>query len=102
MINNIVLVKLVFIWLKVSKISKVTEFNHYHVHLGLPWWLSGKEPACNAKDVRDAGLVPGLGRSPGDGNGNLPQYSAWRILWTVSLAGYGLEGHKESDTSKAT
>ena len=61
-----------------------------------------KKPACNAKDVRDADLVPGLGRSPGEGNGNLPQYSAWRILWTGSLAGYGPEGHKESDTSKAT
>ena len=102
MINNVVLGKLVFIWLKVSKMSKVTEFNHYHVHLGLPWWLSGKEPACNAIDVRDAGSIPALGRSPGEGNGNLPQYSARRILWTGSLAGYSPEGHKESDTSQAT
>ena len=27
-------------------------------------WLSGKEPACNAGDVGDAGLIPGLGRFP--------------------------------------
>ena len=32
----------------------------------------GKEPACNA---RDPGLVPGLGRSSGKGNGYLHQYS---------------------------
>ena len=33
----------------------------------LPWWLSGKEYAYNAGD-RDS--VPGLERSPGEGNGN--------------------------------
>ena len=38
---------------------------------GLPWWLSGKESACN---VGDAGLILGSGRSPGEGNGNSPQY----------------------------
>ena len=35
--------------------------------IGLPWWLRGKESARNAGDV---GLIPGLGRSPGEGNGN--------------------------------
>ena len=29
----------------------------------------------NAGDSRDAGLIPGSGRSPGEGNGNLLQYS---------------------------
>ena len=33
---------------------------------GLPWWLSGKESTCNAGDEV---LVPGLGRSRGEGNG---------------------------------
>ena len=32
----------------------------------------GKESACNAGN---AGSIPGLGRSPGEGNGNPPQYS---------------------------
>ena len=41
-------------------------------HDGLPWWLRCKEPACN---VEDPGSVPGLGRYPGEGNGNLFQYS---------------------------
>ena len=42
---------------------------------GLPWWLSGKESACNARDTRDVGSIPGSGRSPGGGNGRLLQYS---------------------------
>ena len=41
-------------------------------HFQLPWWLSGKESACNAGDV---GSIPGSGRSPGRGH-NIPlQYS---------------------------
>ena len=35
----------------------------------------GKESACNARDTGDAGLILGLGRSPGEGNGNPLQYS---------------------------
>ena len=39
----------------------------------LPWWISyGKETACNVGDV---GLIPGLGRSSGEENGNSLQYS---------------------------
>ena len=30
---------------------------------------------CHAGDVRDVGSIPGLGRSPGERNGNLLQYS---------------------------
>ena len=30
----------------------------------------------------DPGLIPGLGRSPGEGNGNLLQYPCWRIART--------------------
>ena len=37
--------------------------------MGLPRW---EEFACNVGDV---GLIPGLGRSPGGGNGNPLQYS---------------------------
>ena len=38
---------------------------------GPPWWLSGKESAYNAQD---SGLIPGSGRSPGEGNCNPFQY----------------------------
>ena len=34
-----------------------------------------KNPPANAGDVKDAGLIPGLGRSPGGGYGNPLQYS---------------------------
>ena len=41
---------------------------------------SGKESTCKCRrhetrDTRDTGLIPGLGRSPGEGNGNPLQYS---------------------------
>ena len=42
------------------------------VLLGFPCGLAGKESACNAEDL---GLIPGLGRAPGEGNGYLLQYS---------------------------
>ena len=38
---------------------------------GFPGGSAGKESACNAGDQ---GLIPGLGRSPGEGNGNPFQY----------------------------
>ena len=34
-----------------------------------------KNPLANAGDVRDTGLISGLGRSPGGGHGNPLQYS---------------------------
>ena len=34
-----------------------------------------KYPTANAGDARDAGSIPGLGRSPGGGHGNPLQYS---------------------------
>ena len=40
--------------------------------LGLPWWFSGKESACNAGDP---GLIPELGRFPGEGYGHPLQHS---------------------------
>ena len=37
--------------------------------------LVGKNPSANAGNIRDAGSIPGLGRSPGGGHGNPFQYS---------------------------
>ena len=34
-----------------------------------------KHPPANAGDTRDSDLIPGLGRSPGEGNDNPLQYS---------------------------
>ena len=38
-----------------------------------------KNLPAHAGDTRDAGLISGLGKSPGEGNGNLLQYS-WASL----------------------
>ena len=38
-----------------------------------------KNPPVSAGDIRDAGLIPGSGRSPGGGHGNPLQYSSLEI-----------------------
>ena len=43
-----------------------------------------KMSSCNAGDV---GLIPGLGRSPGEGNGTHSSILAWRILRTEEPGG---------------
>ena len=43
--------------------------------LDFPGGASGKEPACQCRRLRDIGLVPGSGRSPGGGPGNPLRYS---------------------------
>ena len=40
--------------------------------MGVPCGSAGKESACNAGNL---GLIPGLGRSPGEGKGYRLQYS---------------------------
>ena len=44
--------------------------------MGFPCGSPGKESACN---VGDLGLIPGLGRSPGEGKGYPLSILAWRI-----------------------
>ena len=56
-----------------------------------------KNPPANARDM---GLIPGLGRSPGGGNGNPLHYSAWVIpidkgAWQATVLGVA----KQSDTT---
>ena len=52
---------------------------------------------ASVRDVRDVGLIPGLGRSPGIGNGNPLQYSCLgKSHGQRSLVGYSSRGHKES------
>ena len=42
-----------------------------------------KNSPANIGGIRDTGSIPGLGRSPGGGNGNPLQFIlAWRIPWT--------------------
>ena len=63
--------------------------------------LAVKSLPANAGDVRNAGLIPGLGRSPGEGNGNSLQYSCLknsmdRGAWQATV--YGVT--KMSDTTE--
>ena len=48
------------------------KYVHWIVHQGFPGGSDDKASACNAGDQ---GSIPGSGRSPGEGNGNLLQYS---------------------------
>ena len=54
------------------KESDTTERLHFLSFLGFPGGSDGKASACNAGDL---GSIPGLGRSPGEGNGNPLQHS---------------------------
>ena len=53
------------------KESDMTE----RFHFTFPGGSVEKNPPANAGDARDGGSIPGLGRSPGEGDGNLLQYS---------------------------
>ena len=68
---------------------------------GLPWWLSGKEPACQC-DTRDVDLIPGSGRSPGEGNGNPFSILDWKSHGQRKLAGYSPCSRRESDMAENT
>ena len=61
-----------------------------------------KNLPANAGDMRDAGSIPGLGRSTGGGHGNLLQYSCLenstdRGAWQATV-----HGITELDTTEAT
>ena len=58
--------------------------------MGFPSGSDGKESACNAGDP---GLIPGSGRSPGEGNVKSLQYSCLENEQR-SLAGYSPCGHQ--------
>ena len=80
--------------------------------LGFPCGSAGKESACN---VGNLGSIPGLERSPGEGNGYQSRVGKipWRREWLPTpvelpgefhgqrnLAGYCPWGYKESDTTE--
>ena len=78
----------IFIWRRKWKIRSDLYF---------PGSSDGKDSACN---VGELGLIPGLGRSPVEGNGNPLQYSCLenpmdRGAWQAT---YSPWGRKESDT----
>ena len=73
--------------------------------IGFPGGSEGKVSACNAGHL---GLIPVLGRSPGEENGNPLQYSGLEnpmdgeACRLQSMIGYSLWGHKETRLSAFT
>ena len=72
---------------------------------GFPDGSVGKESTCNAGGTGDAGLISGLGRSPGEGNATHPSILAWKIPWTEEagrLKSMGLQrtGHGWAHTER--
>ena len=60
-------------WISVHTIILICKTKIIIIHVSLyTAGSAGKESTCNAGDL---GLIPGLGRSPGKGNGNPLQYS---------------------------
>ena len=62
-------------------------------NLGLQVVLVVKNLPVNAGDIREVGLIPGSGRSPGGGHGNPLQYSclenpmdrgAWKAIQSIA------------------
>ena len=51
------------------------------------WAGMVKNLPASAGDARDAGLIPGWGRSPGEESGSPVQYSCWKITWTGEPGG---------------
>ena len=47
-----------------------------------------KNLLASAGATGDLGLIPGLGRSPGEENGNPLQYFTWEIPWIEAVVGY--------------
>ena len=69
----------------------------YWVSQGFSGGSDSKESACNAGDL---GSIPGLGRSPGEGNGYHSSTVAWRIPWTEEPGRLQSMGLQESDTTQ--
>ena len=64
------------------------------IFLGFPGGSAGKESAYNVGDLGNLGLIPGLGRSPGEGKGYPLQYSGLETSMDSPW------GRQESDTTE--
>ena len=101
-------------WLRALSTSVWPHLNSWHLAYflvslhsklleGFPGSTSGKEFACQCKlDVRDSGLIPGMGRSPEGGHRNPPHYFCLenpmdRRAWRATIQGLHRVGHEWSD-----
>ena len=82
------------------KVNSVTDYRlgTVKVKTGVPGGSVVKNLPANAGDTGDAGLTPGLGRSPGTGNGNPLQYSCLENLMDRGAWGVTVHGVTKSQT----
>ena len=73
-------------WILCHWVTREALWPYIHIYIYLQLWLRAfpggsdcKESACNAGDL---GLIPGLGKSPGEGMATHSNILAWRIPWT--------------------
>ena len=83
-------------------------FNHHRLELKILHYCtpSASLVAQSVKNLpenaRDPGAIPGLGRSPGEGNGNPPQNPCWKNLmdsgaWWAAVHGVAKSQGRLSD-----
>ena len=66
--------------------------------MGFPGGSVGKNPSANEGDTGDVGLIPGSGRSLGEGNSNHSSILAWEIPWMEEPGGLQSMGSQKSRT----
>ena len=80
------------IWVVATQVCSDCENSMSCIHLETSQLaLVVKNPPANAGDVRDESLIPGSGRAPREGHGNLLQYSCLGNPWTEETGGLGLQ-----------
>ena len=79
------------------KSLKCLNSRHWVGAMGFPGGSVVKNPPANAGDTGRAGLIPGSGRSPGEGNGSHSSILVWEIPWTEEPGGLRSWGHNELD-----
>ena len=85
-------------YINTYNIIKVPTLVYGNEYLSFPGGSVVKNPSASAED---AGFIPGLGRSPGEGNGNSLQYSCLENPHGQrSLVGYSPWSRKKSDTTE--
>ena len=77
------------------------DTNNFSVSsVGFPGGSVVKNPSASAGGPREASSILGLGRSPGEGNGNTPEFLPGKSHGQRSLVGYNPWGRKELNTAK--
>ena len=78
--------------------TRLSDGTELRILWGFPGGASGKEPACQCRRLKRHSSIPGLGKSPGEGNGNPLQYSClenpmYRGAWQATVHGVARVGH---------